>query len=1072
MTVEFKVLGSLEVVVDGVVVPLNASKQRVVLAALLFNAGRWVRTKQLIDYLWERDAPKDAHNAVQTHVARLRRALGVPDLIRTLDSGYRIDVRTNQVDLLLFRELVERASEQAVDVKADLLRRATDLWRGQSLLDVPSSSLRDTEFPALETEFLGVLEQRIDAELELGKHGVVVGELRALTNEHPFRERFWAQLMLALYRCGRQAEALGAFREAARCLGSVNGAELRALHRAMLLGEIEVRQPDAEVRVVPQQLPADLGDFVGRAELLDHVVGLFDPMSTRARVLAVSGPPGVGKSAFAVRVGHRVAKRFPDGQLHVNLHGYSAGIAPSVEQVVSRFLRALGTAPQAVPTDVDEQVAKLREELASRRVLVVLDNAADDEQVLSLLDALAGCSVLITSRNELRKLAESAAARTISLPVLEIEDSLRLLRELAGEWPGPENRAARELASLCCGLPLALRVAGANLAFQAVGVEEYVGQLKSGDLLTALSIEGDTQAAVRATLELSYGVLDDECRQLFNSLALVPGADFTAWAAAALTSLDRGRAASALDRLAVVNLVHEHRPGRYQFHDLIRLFSREMYSLFEGEVASSAQRRTLFDAYLASVNAAAEVLNPEIRVSPLGFESRPELVFVPASAAEALAWLDEERLNLIAVARSAVELGPAEMSWKLAFSMTSYLRHRRYNSEWLAFLEHGQAGVAASPDEHGRAFVLTALGIFNWATFEPEKSIELHQRALPIYRNFGDREGEAHSCASIGVSQAMLGRQKDAINSFLVAERINRELEKKPELSNVLASLGAAYAHAGEIDRARDSLEASLELAAEHGVLHIQGIAASNLGLMAREDGRLEESRRLLERACEVWSDVAARHGLAAALDELALTHLLLGDLDTAADHVEKALAIAVDTGNKIKEGEAAGTLAQICHRRGDLEAALLLQKKSVHLFRSISSLPGVAVSLTGLATALLAHGRVSEALDAASEALDIAVENEIRICEPMALTSLAECSIAADEPVRAVEYGERALAQHRVLRHRVWEARTLRVIGQALWVSGDRDGAREHWERARVMFAEMGMPEGDEVRELLGQVR
>ncbi|MFB9908900.1 AfsR/SARP family transcriptional regulator [Allokutzneria oryzae] len=1078
MAVEFKVLGSLEVWVDGHIVPINAPKQRVVLAALLLHAGRPVRTSQLVEYLWGDNAPKDSHNAVQTHVTRLRRALSVAELIRTVEGGYFVDVDPDRVDLLRFRSLVARASGESGELKAETLREAVGLWRGRPLLDVPSDELRDAECPALEAELLQALEWRIDVDLSQGRHGSVIGELRALTAEYPFRERFWGQLMLALYRSGQQAEALAAFRDVVQRTGldlsSEVGAELRELHQKMLTGEVEqAAEPDVEARVVPQQLPADLGDFVGRAEMIEHVVSLLDPEAEGARLVVVSGPPGVGKSAFAVRVGHRVKDRFPDGQLHVNLHGYSRGVTPTAEQVLARFLRALGTRPQEVPTELEEQAKKLRATMATRRVLVVLDNAADAEQVRPLLRALPGCSVLITSRNELRALAGEGSAHPLSLPTLSVKDSGELLGELVGgRWGEADVDARRELATLCGNLPLALRIAGANLAFQAIDVRAYIDRMKSGDLLDSLTIEGDDHAAVRAAFELSYATLDPDGKKLFAALALVPGVDFTSWVAAALTDRDLGWAGVILDKLSAANLIREHRPGRYQFHDLIRLYSHKKYSLAGKSFGDSRARRALFESYLSAVNNAAKVLNPEMRCAPADLEVPAGLEVAFEGATEALSWFDDERANLIAMVRSSSELGPLRYSWELVFSMASYLRHRRYGSDWLELLEYGRAAADEANDGHGRALMCTGLGVFKQAIYESEQSVELHGRALAMYRLLGDRVGEAQSYTCLGVAHALLGNQVESVDYLLEAELIFRELGESHALTNVLMNLGAAYAHSGDIDLARGCLERALALAKELEVLHIQGISLSNLGLMAREGGRVREARALLEQALDVWHRLAARHGEAAALDELALTHLFAGDVDQASIHVGRSLEIAIETGNKLKEAEASGTLAEICRRRGDLEEALLLQQKSVHVMRRIKFLPGLAMSLVDLSKMLLAHDRVSEAEEAASEALRISLENDIRLCEPMARTALAECYARAGEPAVAVEYGERALEQHRKLHHQVWEARTLRVVGEALRAAGDVVGAREHWERAVEMFAGMGMPEADGVRELLERVR
>ncbi|WP_343951856.1 AfsR/SARP family transcriptional regulator [Nonomuraea longicatena] len=588
----FGLLGPVELVRSGRRDAVGATKQRIALAALLLHPNQAVSADELIEHLWPggtpHSAPRDARAALHTHIARLRQVLD-EERIRTARDGYLIRVGAADVDVARFRDLLGRAGETSDrNTEAALLRAALDLWRGPALADVPSPSLQRDHAVHLAEERLRTLERWLELSLRAGRHEHVVAELRAATTAHPLRERLWAQLMLALYRSGRQAEALHAYLTVAAVLreelGIDPGDELRRLHRAILEADPGLRIPPAgreKVTVRPWQLPQDAAGFTGRQRELRALDGLLDGP---AGVAVVTGTAGVGKTALAVHWGHRVRRRFPDGQLYLDLHGFGPGEPLSPVAALEVLLQALNVPTRRIPAGLQARSALLRSALTGRRLLMVLDNARDAAQVRPLLPGSDAVAVL-TSRDRLRGLSVHGRCSHLTLGVFSPEESATLLTSLLG--PGAdraEHEARSELGRLCAQLPLALRIAAAAVAHDPhQSVRGYADALRRGDRLTALRL--DEHTGVRESLERSYTALPPAERDLFRLLGLVPGADFTAGTAAALCGVRADLAARWLARLADRNLVEQYAPARYRWHDLLRLYAVEQCTAQERAAA-------------------------------------------------------------------------------------------------------------------------------------------------------------------------------------------------------------------------------------------------------------------------------------------------------------------------------------------------------------------------------------------------------------------------------------------------------------------------------------------------------
>nr|WP_273378549.1 BTAD domain-containing putative transcriptional regulator [Actinopolymorpha pittospori] len=604
---------------EGRRLDLGARQQRFVLAVLLLEANHVVPATRLVGLLWPDDPPRSARQSIQVRISRLRSLLGASVPVVSEGAGYRIRIDPLAVDAHRFRARVS-AARGAVEDGADdravaLFRQALSLWSGEPLAGAAAEAVRLQLSHGLEEARLVAVEDCLDAELRLGHHASVLDELTDLVRTHPTRERLVGQLMLGLHRCGQTARALEVARQTRELLagelGIDPGIELRDLELAILrddpsllvrpphhtnTGRVEgagsvpkpepatdaaAGEPDNPARTLtpPAQLPPAVSGFTGRrAQLrdLDRYVTAGTEDAAASRLVVVSGMGGLGKTALTLHWAHQVADRFPDGQLYLDLRGHAAVPAVRPIEALAHFLLGLGFEPARIPHDLDAATAAYRTALAGRSLLVVLDNAADPAQVRPLLPAAPGCLTLVTSRDRLSGLVARDGADRLALDTLTTEEAIDLLERLLGPTrAAAETEAVTALAKVCGRLPLALRIAAGFLTDNpAHTVRAYVEQLQQGDLLDALTVDGDDDAAIRATFDLSYQRLSDPERRMFRLLGLVPGPDVTPGAAAALAAIPVADAGRQLSRLCASHLLTEHVPGRFMLHDLLREYAR------------------------------------------------------------------------------------------------------------------------------------------------------------------------------------------------------------------------------------------------------------------------------------------------------------------------------------------------------------------------------------------------------------------------------------------------------------------------------------------------------------------
>ncbi|MET9224828.1 BTAD domain-containing putative transcriptional regulator [Lentzea sp. NPDC003310] len=857
--VRFGVLGPLLVTHGGREVRVPAGQPQQVLVLLLLHTGQTVSVEHLMSVLWDGDPPLSARKAVQVHVSQLRRALkDLPGVsLEWARHGYRLDVPALSLDLHRFR--AARDPDEALAC-----------WRGPALAELTT----DTQLASrLEEERLGAVERSVDKAIRAGRHHEVLGELTGYVAQHPTRERLRGALMVALHRSGRQADALRCYDEGRRLLadelGLDPGQELRDLHAAILQGDVPA---------VPRELPATPDPFVGRRAEIAAITGAPDT------VIAVHGPGGQGKSALAVAAAHEMAELFPDGQLYVDLHGATPGRAPlSPAEVVRRFLRALGTPPLAVPTDVSEAAALYRSALARRKVLVLLDNAVDAAQVGPLLPGEPGSTVLVTSRRMLATLS----ARHVRLDPLPEADALRVL--------GDDGEAAKQVARACDHLPLALTIAAARLRSRPDWTTETLAKRLADQRHRLDELDFD-DLGVRSSFQVGFeglGVASTRAFTLLCCLAVPTVGEPVARALLGQDDVDR-----ALDPLVDARLVEPCGPERYRVHDLLRLFGAEQVDGGRQEALVRA-----FTHYRSTLAAALKKLRPHaygaLTHSPAGDVDEP------------LRWLTDEAENLLAAARSAVA-DPALAEHGLAIAHMLY-PHLFKQDRVADLVELGRIADEAARTIGTSDAVQTALLVRSAANrrigaFE----IALAQLEEVLEARAADPFGQGRALSGIGTIQRELGELDAATATLTRAVELTSEHGPAGAQRVPLSALAQVHQVAGRYEQALDAASASLAHAREHGDAAGTAYALASRGQALFQLGRLAEAETALSECIELCRATGEHNDEWQALLCRAEVLLALGEPGLATKDAERCLEITSARGDRYGEGVAHLVLAKV----------------------------------------------------------------------------------------------------------------------------------------------------------------
>ncbi|GII77087.1 SARP family transcriptional regulator [Sphaerisporangium rufum] len=992
---EFRVLGPLEVIAGGERLDAGGTRQRVILACLLLEAGRAVSVDRLAEAIYGDEPPPTSRAQVQICISALRRLLaahGQAGLISTRAHGYVIHAGDETLDARRFETLAGRArrardaGDPAEAVR--LYRRALALWRGPEALAGIESRPVQAAAARLTEERVTTNEDCLQIELDLGRHQELVGELTTLVGAHPLRERLRGQLMIALYRSGRRAEALQVYRQAREAMVEELGIEpnerLQRLEHAILVadpaldlagpakaasggpagrppsetgaGPAATAAPAASLTVspaypaspaapppVPSLLPSAVADFTGRTKQLDAIhrelaIAAEDPARFAVPVIVLTGRGGIGKTTVAVHAAHLMADRFPGGRLFADLHG-GAARQVSPMQVLERFLRALGLPGSAMPDGLEERAETYRAMLAERGTLVVLDDAAAESQVLPLLPGTRSSAVIVTSRS---RLAGLAGAVPVDLDGFDADQSVELLARIAGrDRVRAEPEATRTLAELCGRLPLALRIAGARLAARPHWwVEQLVSRLQ--DETRRLDELNHGEMGIRASIAVTYRSVGERARLLLRRLAVLEAGQLPVWIGAALLDAPFTEAADLFDELADAQLLEitagQGVHGGYRFHDLVRVFARERLAAEE----TPAARRDALERALGCLLFLAEAAHRREYgaeyVQIHGGARRHPLPETLAAriVAEPLAWFERERPLLVSGIRQAAQAGFTELCWDLAVSAVTLFEARAYLDDWRETHETALAAARQAGDARGQAAMLYSRGSLRITEKRFPEARRDFEESLRLFEPAGDGEGTALALRGLGFLDRMSGRYAQAAAHYERALAASTASGDRIAGAYVLHNLAQLRLDTGDPAGAGDLLSRALTLSREGGSRRVEAQVLHRMGDTLLATGEPDRAAGVLRSALAIVRDIGDPVGEAYILNGLGLALLRLGDVAGAEESLRAGMGLTAVTGDRLAQARCLLGLGELALARDDPERAAADFEQALRLFRSI----------------------------------------------------------------------------------------------------------------------------------------
>ncbi|MGW4910050.1 BTAD domain-containing putative transcriptional regulator [Streptomyces sp. NPDC004270] len=944
----FSVLGPVRAWREGQPLNTGSPQQRALLAALLLREGRTATAGELIDALWGTEPPSQALAAVRTYASRLRKILD-PGVLVSESGGYAVrGLGEGALDLAVVQDLAADAEKARsggdLGRARELLGRALSRWDGEALAGVPGP-YADAHRVRLDEWRLQLLESRLDMDLEQGCHAEAVSELTALTAAHPLRERLRELLMLALYRSGRQAEALAVYADTRRLLAEELGVDprpgLRDLQQRILRADPSLAEPSAPaaepapVPVRPAQLPATVPDFTGRSAFVSELSEVL--ASAEGRVMAVSalaGIGGVGKTTLAVHVAHRARTAFPDGQLYVDLQG-TGPRAAEPETVLGSFLRALGTPDSSIPDSLEDRAALYRSVLDGRRVLVLLDNARDAAQVRPLLPGREGCAALVTSRV---RMVDLAGAHLIDLDVMSPDEALALFTKIVSEERvASEREAALDVVAACGFLPLAIRIAASRLAARRTWTVSVLAA-KLADERRRLDELQAGDLAVKATFELGYGQLEPAQARAFRLLGLADGPDISLAAAAAVLDLPTEATEDLLEALVDTSLLESAAPGRYRFHDLVRLYARACAERDEqptGERESAMSR--LLDFYLATAAGVYAIERPGDRtVEHLEPTRYPGLSFT--GHREALDWLYSEADCLLACVRQNVSPATLRRSVDLLLASKDLAESGANAHQFgaVATVIRDAAQAAGDARAEGRARTTLAQAHISAGRFDEAE--EETRRAVDLTTDANDPWMDCNAPSERGIVAAYRSKNAEAeafLQRTLTAYRADRNL---PGEASALCNLSRVHLALGKVESAVKLAEAGVAIYRHMGLTVRVANGSYALGLALTQSGRSEEALHQLSEALVIFRDSRQRLWEGMTLFRLAEVQLDLGRPAVAAEHAEQSLSVLLHVGGDWRRANVRTLLGRALDALGESDRARACWSDALTVFEQLGA--------------------------------------------------------------------------------------------------------------------------------------
>lgn len=1041
--VEFRVLGPVELWTGGRRWELGGPKELCALAALLLSAGKTVSAATLSARIWGEEPPNHAQATLQAYISRLRRrlrdaGLGSPPILSTSARGYRLDVPETDIDAARFATLVQRAETIAgADPREAeaLLREALELFRGEPLAGIPGDWAQAARASLIERRRAATL-RRIEIGLRLGRHDQVIGELTQSVADGPADQAAVGLLMTALYRAGRQTEALDVYRrthERLRELGLEPRRELRELQERVLRSDPSLGPEPAAVGAPPPEpvnaLDRDPAHFTGRETelraLLDAVeADLADGFTS---VFVVDGMPGVGKTTLCLHAAHLLRGRFPGGAIQLNLRGHDPHQRPMEPgEALLALLGLLGARTDQLQRldSLDACLGLWRRRTADQPVLLLLDDVQDADQVVPLLPAARGSAVLITSRARLADLSE---AHTRSLDVMPAADAGALFARLTGENRVDEPRRLREITGLCGELPLAVVVAAGHLrsrpAWRLVDLAQQLAYAR------AQHDERDRlPRPVRTAFDFSYRDLDEGQRRLFRRLGLHPGARLGLHVAAALGGISAAQADRTLDVLVSHHLLEEPTRHRYRMHDLLRDYAVQRVFADDDPQTRTEARHRMLVYYLAAAGRAARVLQPYDRRLIVPDDEHVRDFPSMATVADAQAWFEQEYPNLVAVTLHALDRKSYRFAARLPHAMAQFLDRRGRWKDAVEVHETALRACYAAADTAGQADALVDLAAAHWGAGNLDSAQMCAQTALDIYRDRADEAGQADAHLQLGRIYWRSRRPEPAGRHLRECERLRTRLQDRRGLAVATYHLGNVTLEFGVPGESLGHFETALRIARESGDLASERNCLNNLGEAYQRMARYPEALRHYEAALELTRQIGSPHDLAVI----------------------------------------AHNLGALRNRTANHEAALESFRSALDTFRRLDDARSEVETLIGMSEACRELGRDADAFELLYAAR-LLLE---RVEDPLAHATVYQAVGSVYE--RRGEHAEALEAYHSALTHSrraaapADQARAHRRIGDVLAVTRGRAVAVEHWRKAAHLFEELRLPDALELRALL----